>query len=378
VHAALILLAAVAAIDVPVDVVVPNAPTPVRADGKLHLVYELHVTNFRARNLELIEADVIDDDSGAVLASYRDGDLSAILARPGAPADLTEKRIIGGGMRAILFFDIAPAEAPHALRHRLTFKREDTETALDTARVDVVRRAPITLAPPLTGDRWVAANALSNGSSHRRSIVVVNGRARIAQRFAIDWIRLGPDGQAFHGDPANNANWYGYGSEVLAVANGVVSDIKDGIPENDPTADHKAVPITLETVGGNYVIVDVGGGFYAFFAHLQPGSLRVKVGDHVGRGHVLALLGNSGNSDAPHLHFHVGDANSPLGAEGVPYVFRSYEVMGVLTSLKVLEGGEGWKADPAKPAERRDAELPTENQIVRFAGRPRLKPVATR
>jgi len=50
----------------------------------------------------------------------------------------------------------------------------------------------------------------------------------------------------------------------------------------------------------------------------------------------------------------------------------------VLPSLKVLEGGEGWKADPAKPAERRDAELPTENQIVRFLGRPRLKPVTTR
>src|SRR5713101_6965516 len=148
-HPAAILLAAVAAIDVPVDVVVPIAPTPVRADGKQHLVYELHVTNFRAPNLELIEADVIDEDS------------SAVLARPGAPADLSEKRIIGGGMRAILFFDIARTEAPHALRHRLIFEREDTETTLDTARVDVLRRAPITLAPPLTGDRWVAANALS-------------------------------------------------------------------------------------------------------------------------------------------------------------------------------------------------------------------------
>ena len=57
---------------------------------------------------------------------------------------------------------------------------------------------------------------------------------------------------------------------------------------------------------------------YPVYAHLQPGSLRVKLGDKVRRGQTLGLVGNSGNSTEPHLHFHITDANSPLGSEGLP------------------------------------------------------------
>ena len=72
------------------------------------------------------------------------------------------------------------------------------------------------------------------------------------------------------------------------------------------------------------VVIDIGGGNFAFFAHLKPGSLRVKLGDHVARGDVIALLGNTGNSDAPHLHFHVMDGPSPLDANGRPYVLTHF------------------------------------------------------
>jgi murein DD-endopeptidase len=135
-------------------------------------------------------------------------------------------------------------------------------------------------------------------------------------------VKLGPGGRPFHGDKGLNANWYDFGTEVLAVADATVSAAHDGIPENEPS-DIRAVPITLDTVGGNYLILDLGAGRYALYAHLQPGSARVKVGDKVHRGQVLALLGNTGNSDAPHLHFHIADTNSPLGAEGLPYSFAA-------------------------------------------------------
>ena len=64
------------------------------------------------------------------------------------------------------------------------------------------------------------------------------------------------------------------------MGDGVITEVKDGIPENIPGAS-RAVPITLETIGGNYVIIDLGGGFFAFYAHLQPDSLKVKVGERV-------------------------------------------------------------------------------------------------
>ena len=204
--------------------------------------------------------------------------------------------------------------------------------------------------PPLRGDNWLAGNGPSNSSGHRRALIPIDGRARIAQRFAIDWVRLNADGRTFTGDAKNNKNYRAYGSDALAVADGTVTEVKDGIPENVPGENSRAVPITLETVGGNHVILDIGHGRYAFYAHLQPGSLKVKLGDHVKRGQVLGLVGNSGNSTEPHLHFHLSDGNSPLGSEGIPYALESYDTKP--------------KADA--PATKHKMEIPAENEIVTF------------
>ena len=359
---------------VPVDLEIPIAPTPVKADGKIHLLYELHITNFRAKNLELTRIEVLNDVMNSLpLASYKEAELTSRLGRPGAPPDLPDKRVIGGGMRAVVFLQItvnAEADIPRSLHHRLFFKPDEPnangeERMVDGALVTIHRRSPLVINPPLRGEGWLALSALSNTNIHRRTLVVVNGKARIAQRFATDWTRIGADGLAFRGDPARNANWSAYGAEVLAVADATVVDVKDGIPENDPTSDKKAVPITLETVGGNYIILDLGNGYFAFYAHLQPKSIRVKVGDKVRRGQVLALLGNSGQADAPHLHFHITDGNSPLGAEGVPYVFESFEMQGILPSKKLLVEG-GWKPQPDTTTDKRRLEMPIENAIVRF------------
>ena len=116
-----------------------------------------------------------------------------------------------------------------------------------------------------------------NTLRHRRALIPIDGKVRIAQRFAIDWVQLRPNGETFTGDPKDNKNYRAYGTEVLAVADGTVAATKDGIPQNIPGVDSRAVPITLETVGGNHIILDLGRGFFAFYAHLQPGSLRVKV-----------------------------------------------------------------------------------------------------
>lgn len=282
--------------------------------------------------------------------------------------------MIGGGLRAIVFLQVtvdAEADLPRSLRHRLSFKLDDAganggERVVEGAAVSIQRSPPPLIAPPLSGDRWLAANSISNMSVHRRAIIPVDGSARIAQRFATDWIKLGPDGRPFHGDPAVNANWYGYGTELLAVANATVLEVKDGLPENVPLSAKRAVPITLETLGGNYVLLGLGRGYSVLYAHLRPNSLRVKVGEKVRRGQVLGLLGNSGNSDAPHLHMHIADANSPFGAEGVPYVFASFEVQGAVKSLGVLVGGEGWTPQPNAAVDKRRTEIPVENAIVRF------------
>ncbi|MEO8218210.1 MAG: M23 family metallopeptidase [Acidobacteriota bacterium] len=354
---------------VPIDVLVPIAPAAVMVDGKPHLIYELHLTNMKAPPLEIAQVEVLDQ-RGKVVGSYSGKELEDSLKRPGLEEQAKDIRILAGGLRAVLFLDLSVAarsELATSLSHRITIiAQSGNRHVFTTEPLTLPGRLPRSIASPLRGGGWLAANGVSNVSDHRRSLIVVDGRARIAQRFATDFTLL-RDGQAFHDDPAVNSNWYAYGMEVRAVADAVVSDVHDGVPENDPSAGKMAVPITLQTVGGNYVILDLGGGEYAFYAHLQPGRIRVHLGQRVRRGEVLALLGNSGNSDAPHLHFHIADRNSPLGAEGIPYVFDSFDVEGKLPSLEVLEGGAGWKRPAGAVTEHRTGEIPAENEVVDFA-----------
>lgn len=347
---------------VPVQVQVPVPPTAFNAGGKTHLVYELHLTNFGRDECTLTRVEVSGGD-GSVLARYEVDDLAGRIGRPGVPAATgAERQRIGGGLRAVIYAWVTvdtTAAVPSALQHRLSVKvgAWPEEMMLECARV-AVSRTPVVISPPLRGDGWLSANGPSNTSGHRRALIPIGGGAHIAQRFAIDWVQLREDGRTFTGDRLDNKNYRCYGAEALAVAEATVVAVKDGIPENVPGPTSRAVPITLETVGGNHVILDLGDGRYAFYAHLQPGKIYVKAGDKVRRGQVLGLVGNSGNSTEPHLHFHISNANSPLGSDGLPFIFPSFEVQGK---------GWGWKSAEANgPAEKRANEMPLDNEVVRF------------
>jgi murein DD-endopeptidase MepM/ murein hydrolase activator NlpD len=308
---------------VPLVLNVPFAPVPLADGGKTHLCYELHITNWGAGEVLLSRIDVIDNE--AELARFEGSELNGLLTRPGAPG-LQDKRVVGPGLRAVVFLWISienGAATPRSLRHRITSESDTVEGG----EVSVVTATEMTLGPPLRGSRWLAGNGPSNDSIHRRALLPVEGGARIAQRFAIDWLKLGADGRSFDGDRKLNKNFHAYGAETLAVADATVIATKDGIPENVPGPASRAVPMTLETVGGNFVVLQLRRDRYAFYAHLQPGSLRVKPGDVVKRAQVLGLVGNSGNSTEPHLHFQVSDGPSPLGSSGMPYVLDAYELL---------------------------------------------------
>jgi murein DD-endopeptidase MepM/ murein hydrolase activator NlpD len=96
-----------------------------------------------------------------------------------------------------------------------------------------------------------------------------------------------------------------YGAAVYAVANGTVVATHTGEPEQIPSRGPERETVTIDNAGGNYIVLKLAPGRYAFYAHLQPGSLRVRTGQLVKSGQVIALLGNSGSSTLPHLHFQV-------------------------------------------------------------------------
>jgi murein DD-endopeptidase MepM/ murein hydrolase activator NlpD len=189
------------------------------------------------------------------------------------------------------------------------------------------------------------------------------GRARLPTRFAADWLKFGSDGRLVKGDSTRNENWYGYREPLLAVAAGTVVEAKDGIPENKARSD-PVVPITIANVTGNHVVLDLGDGWHALYAHLSTGSVKVKRGDRVQAGQEIGRLGDSGGSDTPHLHFELSDGLPSAGAEGAPFVLESFEHLDTLTDLGRIFR-DPWTPKPGMARTRR-GELPLDNWVVRF------------
>ena len=161
---------------------------------------------------------------------------------------------------------------------------------------------------------------------HRRGMIVLDGRTVDSRRYAIDWKKV-RNGVSFAGDSREVNSYFSYGQAVLAVADGRVFMARDGLPNNIPghnEAFHPAVPLTLDTVSGNTIVLDLGGGQFAYYMHLKPGSVLVKSGDYVRRGQMLARIGASGDAREPHLHFEVTDASTVLVGEGVPYLIDHF------------------------------------------------------
>ena len=349
----------------PLELRVPKPPTVANIDGGLVLVFELHLTNLGGQPITLRQVEVIpadDRSTSGVFSAVADSNLLRTTTRPGQNLPALERTRLAGGSRAVVFLWVPlPAkQVPDAVRARVSVERGTGDSTraqqLEGPAVPVLQQGPA-IGPPLRGGVWLAGNGPGNESGHRRALVPI-GTAAIAQRFAIDFVKVADDNRTFSGDSLRNESYYAYGSEALAVANGVIVALKDGIPQNIPGAASRAVPITLETVGGNHVIIDIGQGRYAFYAHLQPGSLRVHLGERVKRGQVLGLVGNSGNSTEPHLHFHISDGNSPLGSEGLPYGLEAFDLVGKCASF-----GSGCERGPPVA---HHGEIPLQNMLLRF------------
>jgi hypothetical protein len=229
-------------------------------------------------------------------------------------------------------------------------------------------RAPVVIGPPLEGGGWVVLNGCCETATHRRAGLPLNGKFFLSQRVAIDWVRIDERNRAIVGEAGKNESDLAYGQKAIAVKDARVVSVLDGLPDRTPGK--LPTDTTLQNVTGNHVILDLGGGLFAFYAHLKSGSIRVREGERVRRGQVLALTGNSGNTSGSHLHFHVMDAPSALAADGVPYVIDSFALEGRVGSLdNLVDVGQTGAAVDVKrlgaPAPRRD-EFPLDLDVVAF------------
>jgi Peptidase family M23 len=202
------------------------------------------------------------------------------------------------------------------------------------APVTVSTHKPAVISPPLAGPNWLDGNSCCDMTAHRMAMNPLDGGLWAAERYAIDYVQLSADGTVFKGDKAKPESYPYFGADIHAVADGPVVGVVDGLPEQVPGASPTGLP--LDQYGGNHVVQDIGDGNYAFYAHLKTGSVKVKVGDQLTTGQVLGNLGNTGNTDAPHLHFHVMSTPDPLRSNGLPFVFKDFTLDGRLASMDVL------------------------------------------
>jgi murein DD-endopeptidase MepM/ murein hydrolase activator NlpD len=364
-------------------------------DGKYHVAYDLELQNASGIPATVEKVEVVDTaDPDRVITSYTGDQLvdpdcaygdcnrlrSIVAAHPVANAKIPSQE------GRILFVDFAfdsLQDAPAAVQHRFhglaaagPAAQEPTKVDYRVTPFDISAGTPRVIAPPVRGDRWVALNGCClPGFPHRTSLNALTGAIRNSQRFAIDWKRMDAEGRFFEGDKTKNESYVDYGEPILAVADGTVVSTLDGQPANAPgilpAQDPELAPnLTVENVDGNHIVLDLGDGVYAMYAHFIKGSLKVKVGDTVNQGDQIGELGNTGNANASHLHFQLMNGPSLVNSDGLPYEIDSFDHAGQVAPKLLLNAddflsGSFASDSPVQPEPRTD-ELPLNLAIVDF------------
>jgi hypothetical protein len=374
----------------------PTFPFP-GSDGRFHVAYNLVLQNASPVPATIRKLEVVDATSTTkVIASFAGrqlvdptcgfGNCNRLRALPSTPVKDT---VIPPQQARVLFVDYTfPSleAAPKYVMHHLFFDGAPSPVPSKPIPLDytvtpysISASGPISIGPPLKGNNWVALNGCCEpGWPHRSSPLPLNGNLVAGQLFAIDWKRTNDQGAFYTGDKHRNQSYVDYGSPILAVADGVVTATLDGQEANAPgvlPADSPVLgpKLTVKNVDGNHIVLKIGNNAYAFYAHLLKGSLRVKVGDRVRKGQVIARLGNTGNANASHLHFHVMNGPSVLGSSGIPYVLDSFQYQGQISPQQLASADDYLTGDffgPGRLAtpQLRTHQLPTAWAIVNFPG----------
>ncbi len=201
------------------DVRTPVAPSPVLGEGQIHLVYELHVTNFSSRVTTLTRVQAIEPERGTPLAAYEGRELADNIRIIGVTGDASNDLGVklGAGMRAVVFMwiSVEPGTEPPSITHRITVTQVAPEGETMHFEFDTEPQSlgpePVVISAPVRGENWsILAFGPENHEGHRRGLTALGTRARIAARFATDWVQF-IDGSGRIDDREGNSAHHAWG-----------------------------------------------------------------------------------------------------------------------------------------------------------------------
>src|SRR5580698_7864509 len=357
----------------PVLLKVESAPVPfMGSDGRVHLVYELWMTNFSSADVTVEKVEVVGD--GKVLQSF---DAAAIATRLQPAGQRESVGKLAGGAQALLFLHVtlaAGATAPARLMHRVAIHASaappgQQEIAESGGEVAVNHAAVAMIGPPLSGGGYISVDSCCDATRHTRAAMPINGRVWVAQRYAVDWEQLHESGRIYAGPRQKLESYAIFGQPALAVADAVVESVTDGFDEQTPGK--YPTNISPAEADGNSVILNLGDHRYALYAHLQPRTITVQPGARVKAGQVLGLVGDTGNSIVPHLHFQVTDGPSSLSSNGLPYEISDFQITGKTPGTAAFDEAESngtpLMVTPVSPSRTVKGAMPLDQLIISFA-----------
>jgi hypothetical protein len=308
------------------------------SDGREHVDYDLVVANAFTVPVPLTSLRIFS--GGRLLFTLRGGALEEhTLTLAGTPTTTvplaSTVKILVDVVLPQSFGRRAPKRLSEELRYTLPrdapARTIISSTVIDGPTVRVDRGSPVRIASPVDGAGWLNSSGCCADptSEHRTLLLPANGSFRMPELFAIDWIRE-VGGSFYTGDGSRLTDWPAFGVPVHAAARGVVVRVVNDRPEVPPftTTDENPSVRRPQDYAGNGVVERIAPGKYAVYVHLQTRSVRVKVGQRLRTGQVIGLLGNTGNTTGPHLHFGVQDGPDILTSNSLPFEIDSFTVQG--------------------------------------------------
>ncbi len=375
----------------PVTASTLTVPEPVQgSDGQIHLAYELLLLNVTALPVRVDQVQVLDASTHQAVLNLTGTALTAAFTPVGGPTgdegsddptSASRSTTIPSSATWVVWLDVSlPARhpVPRQLEHRVVgaivspggappVPFDDVIKPVDTSRHDATL-----LSPPVKGGIWyMSEGCCSDDTHHRRGLAPVNGQLAVPQRFAIDFFIMDDRMQTWAGDPSKVTSYFSYRQPVIAAAAGTVVDSQDGLP-NSTALPNPPKPPPIDQTVGNHVTVRIGPGLYALYAHLDPGSVKVHIGEKVTRSELLGLIGTSGNSTTPHLHFEIMTTPEFFPTDSVPYVFDQFQLLGRVPD-RIWDDNLGLQPTgtllfvPAKPSSFHRDQMPLDRDVVRFA-----------